>query len=40
MQIVVKGKENKESLVARRSVVVENIRHRIDKCVSPYMYKI
>jgi hypothetical protein len=38
MQIVVNGKEHRDSLVASRSVEVENIEHKIDKRVSPYIY--
>jgi hypothetical protein len=38
MQIVVKGKEHRDSLVASRSVEVENIGHKIDKRVSPHIY--
>jgi len=38
MQTVVKGKRNRDSLVASKSVKVETIGHKIDKGVSPYIY--
>ena len=37
MQIVVKGKEHRDSLVASKSVEVKNIGHKIDKRVGLYI---
>jgi hypothetical protein len=37
MQNVVKEKKKRDSLVASRSVEIENIGHKIDKRESPYI---
>jgi hypothetical protein len=37
MQNILKGKKKRDSLVASRSVEVENIGHKIDKRVSTYI---
>jgi hypothetical protein len=38
MQNFVKRKKKRDSLVVSRSVEIENIIHKIDKRVSPYIY--